>query len=364
MSQESAIAVPQGAPASGAPGAPLLEVRDLVKHFPIRKGVFSRVVGQVRAVDGVSFYVKRGETLGLVGESGCGKTTAGRCLLRLIEPTSGEVRFDGKDLLAMHWSELRQMRRHMQIIFQDPYSSLNPRMTIESIVGEGLAVHGVAKGAERRDLVMGLLERVGLSKAHVNRYPHEFSGGQRQRIGIARAIALNPSFIVCDEAVSALDVSIQAQILNLLQALQEQLGLSYLFIAHDLSVVEHISQRVAVMYLGEIVETSRSVDLYANPLHPYTRALLSAIPVPDPLHERKRILLEGDVPTPVNPPSGCRFHTRCPWAMPGCRTWPPPETDAGGEHSVRCYLHGGRDAAERAMDAAGKPKPSWVGKAS
>jgi oligopeptide/dipeptide ABC transporter ATP-binding protein len=359
MSQESAVAVPPGAPASGAGDDRLLEVRGLKKYFPIRKGVFARTIGWVKAVDGVSFRVKRGETLGLVGESGCGKTTAGRCILRLIEPSEGEVDFEGRDVLAMGWREMRLMRRNMQIIFQDPYSSLNPRMTIAGIVGEGLAVHGVSRGAERREQVMGLLERVGLSKAHVNRYPHEFSGGQRQRIGIARAIALNPSFIVCDEAVSALDVSIQAQILNLLQGLQEQLGLSYLFIAHDLSVVEHISHRVAVMYLGEIVETSRSPDLYANPLHPYTRALLSAIPVPDPEHDRKRILLEGDVPTPVNPPSGCRFHTRCPWAMPGCKTWSPPAVDAGDEHSVRCYLHGGREEAERGVEAAGLPKPVW-----
>ncbi|MHC5039979.1 MAG: ABC transporter ATP-binding protein [Planctomycetota bacterium] len=303
--------------------------------------------------------MKQGETLGLVGESGCGKTTAGRCILRLIEPTDGEIFFEGESLRTMRGGRLRQFRQNMQIIFQDPYSSLNPRMTVAGIVGEGLAVHGVARGAERREMVMEVLERVGLSRSHINRYPHEFSGGQRQRIGIARAIALNPSFIVCDEAVSALDVSIQAQIINLLQELQRDLHLSYLFIAHDLAVVEHISKRVAVMYVGEIVETAPSDELYANPLHPYTQALLSAIPVPDPTHERHRILLEGDVPTPINPPSGCRFHTRCQHAMPGCKMFSPPQTDVGNEHTVHCYLVGGKEEAERVLDERGEGKPDW-----
>ncbi len=348
----------QNDPSAGN-GNVLIEVRNLKKYFPIRKGVFSRTVGFVKAVDDVSFYVKRGETLGLVGESGCGKTTAGRCLLRLIEPTEGEVYFEGEPIRAMGGRRLRHYRQRMQIIFQDPYSSLNPRMTVAGIVGEGLAVHGVARGAERRKMVKEILERVGLSEAHINRYPHEFSGGQRQRIGIARAIALNPDFIVCDEAVSALDVSIQAQIINLLQGLQQELDLSYLFIAHDLAVVEHISQRVAVMYLGEIVETAPSVELYKNPLHPYTKALLSAIPVPDPTLDKKRILLEGDVPTPINPPPGCRFHTRCPYAMPGCKRYPPPVTDVGNEHTVRCFLVGGKEEAEAALDQRGEAPPAW-----
>ena len=316
----------------------LLEVKHLVKWFPIRKGILSRVVGNVQAVDDVSFEVGKGETLGLVGESGCGKTTVGRSLLRLIEPTSGAVRFEGKDVIGLSGGDLRRMRRNMQIIFQDPYSSLNPRMTVESIVGEALTVHGLAKGSERRRLVEELLVRVGLSKRHIGRYPHEFSGGQRQRIGIARALALAPRFIVCDEPVSALDGSIQAQILNLLMDLQQELGLSYLFIAHDLSVVEHISDRVAVMYLGKIAEVARSEALYENPLHPYTRALLSAVPIPDPARKRDRILLPGDLPSPVNPPAGCRFHTRCWLVEPPCKTEVPELRATPDGHQVACHL--------------------------
>jgi oligopeptide/dipeptide ABC transporter ATP-binding protein len=316
----------------------LLEVEHLRKFFPIRRGVFSRVVGHVKAVDNVSFRVGRGETLGLVGESGCGKTTVGRSILRLIEPSAGTVAFDGRDLLALRGAELRRMRRRMQIIFQDPYSSLNPRMTVLDIVGEALAVHGLAKGAEREKRVKELLERVGLAARYVNRYPHEFSGGQRQRIGVARALALNPDFIVCDEAVSALDVSVQAQVINLLMDLRQELGLAYLFIAHDLSVVRHISHRIAVMYLGEIVETARSDDLFARPLHPYTQALLSAVPVPDPMHQRTRIVLEGDVPTPINPPKGCHFHPRCRYAEEICRREVPGDTDAGQGHTFRCHV--------------------------
>jgi oligopeptide/dipeptide ABC transporter ATP-binding protein len=316
----------------------LLEVRNLRKFFPIRRGVFSRTVGHVRAVDNVSFDVGAGETLGLVGESGCGKTTVGRTILRLLEPSAGTVSFDGTDILALRGGALRQMRRRMQIIFQDPYSSLNPRMTVLDIVGEALAIHGLAKGKEREDRVKALLERVGLSARYVNRYPHEFSGGQRQRIGVARALALRPDFIVCDEAVSALDVSIQAQVINLLMDLREELGLAYLFIAHDLSVVRHISHRIAVMYLGEIVETAPADDLFERPLHPYTQALLSAIPVPDPTRQRSRIVLEGDVPTPINPPSGCHFHPRCRFAEDVCRKDAPGTTDAGGGHTFRCHV--------------------------
>ncbi|MBI3273505.1 MAG: dipeptide ABC transporter ATP-binding protein [Planctomycetes bacterium] len=321
-----------------APAPPLLEVKKLRKYFPIRKGVFSKVTGHVQAVDDVSFFVRPGETLGLVGESGCGKTTVGRSLLRLIEPTSGTVEFDGKNFLALRGEELRAMRKEMQIIFQDPYSSLNPRMTVGAIVGEGLAVHNLARGKERVDRVKDLLHKVGLLPEHINRYPHEFSGGQRQRIGIARALALSPKFIVCDEAVSALDVSIQAQIINLLDDLQKAFGFSYLFIAHDLSVVEHISDRVAVMYLGRIVEQAPSRELYANPLHPYTMALLSAVPVADPTVRKNRIVLPGDVPTPINPPSGCRFHPRCPWVMDVCKQVDPPTLDVGGDHIVACHL--------------------------
>ncbi|NLV92340.1 MAG: dipeptide ABC transporter ATP-binding protein [Firmicutes bacterium] len=320
-------------------GETLLEVKDLVKHFPITKGViFSRQVGAVKAVDGVTFDIKAGETLGLVGESGCGKSTTGRLILRLIEPTSGEVRFQGKDVLSLGREELRAMRRDMQIIFQDPYASLNPRMTVGDIVGEPLMVHGIARGAERDKRVQELLEVVGLASYHAKRYPHEFSGGQRQRIGIARALAVNPKLIICDEPVSALDVSIQAQVINLMQDLQEEFGLTYLFIAHDLSVVKHISDRVAVMYLGRIVELTDKKSLYDNPLHPYSQALLSAIPIADPQAKRERILLEGDVPSPINPPPGCSFHTRCPYAMDICKVKEPVFKDYGDGHWAACHL--------------------------
>jgi oligopeptide/dipeptide ABC transporter ATP-binding protein len=317
----------------------LLTVTNLKKWFPVHKGVFSRVVAHVKAVDDVSFTVKKGETLGLVGESGCGKTTAGRSLLRLIEPTSGEVSFDGEDVIGAHGDRLRAMRRHMQIIFQDPYASLNPRMSVQDIVGEGLRVHGIVKGRKpMQEAVAALLDKVGLDPSYVNRYPHEFSGGQRQRIGIARALSLNPQFIVCDEAVSALDVSIQAQVINLLMDLRDELGLAYLFVAHDLSVVRHISHRVAVMYLGKIVETAPTNELFENPKHPYTQALLSAVPVADPKRRQKRILLGGDVPSPLNPPPGCPFHTRCPVAMEHCTTEVPPEHIASDGHSYVCHL--------------------------
>jgi len=328
----------QGRPAEPGSNGALVQVEHLRKFFPIRKGVFSRVVGHVKAVDNVSFHVGKGETLGLVGESGCGKTTVGRTILRLIEPTAGRVSFDGHDLLELRGNDLRQMRRRMQIIFQDPYSSLNPRMTVLDIVGEALAIHGLARGAQREARVKELLERVGLAARYVNRYPHEFSGGQRQRIGVARALALEPDFIVCDEAVSALDVSIQAQVINLLVDLKREFGLAYLFIAHDLSVVRHISNRVAVMYLGEIVETAGSDDLFERPIHPYTRALLSAVPVPDPTRPRNRIVLEGDVPSPINPPSGCHFHPRCRYAEEICSRVNPGVTDAGQGHAFRCHV--------------------------
>jgi len=328
---------------------PLLEVRNLVKHFPIKKGVFHRTVGQVQAVDGVSFTLNRKETLGLVGESGCGKTTVGRSLLRLLEPTSGEVYFDGEDVCAMSSSALRTLRRRMQIIFQDPYGSLNPRMTVGAIIGEGPLIHNMGTKAERRERVEYLMSRVGLDPVNqINRYPHEFSGGQRQRIGIARALSVNPDFIVCDEAVSALDVSIQAQIINLLIELQDEFDLSYLFIAHDLAVVEHISDRVAVMYLGKIVEEAPARDLYDNPQHPYTEALLSAVPEPDPGHKKNRILLRGDVPTPINPPSGCRFHTRCPKEMPVCSSQVPCAIEISDSHRSYCFLQN-----EEVMKASG-----------
>ncbi len=318
---------------------PLLSVRNLKKYFPIHKGIFSRVAGHVKAVDDVSFDVFPNETLGLVGESGCGKTTTGRTILRLIEPTEGEIVFEGQNVVGLDTEAMRKIRRDMQIIFQDPYSSLNPRMTIESIIGEAIEFHGIAKGDERRHMVESLLERVGLQPSYITRYPHEFSGGQRQRIGIARALALNPSFIVCDEAVSALDVSVQAQVINLLQDLQEEYELSFLFIAHDLSVVRHISDRIAVMYLGQVMELATADSLFEAPLHPYTQALLSAIPQPKPRRKKSRIILEGDVPSPINPPSGCRFHTRCPACFSPCKTIIPKTIEAEPGHFVKCHLY-------------------------
>ncbi len=318
---------------------PLLQVKNLKKYFPITKGIFGRQVGAVKAVDDVTFDVYPNETVGLVGESGCGKTTAGRTLLRLIEPTDGQIIFKGEDITAMDDAALRKARRHMQIIFQDPYSSLNPRMTVDNLIGEAIEFHGVARGKERRAMVEELLERVGLQPAYITRYPHEFSGGQRQRLGIARALALNPDFIVCDESVSALDVSVQAQVINLLQDLQAEFNLSYLFIAHDLSVVRHISDRIAVMYLGQMVEFAARDPLFDQPLHPYTQALLSAIPNADPRRKAKRVILKGDVPSPINPPSGCRFHTRCPACYAPCPSVAPRYIEAAPGHFVRCHLY-------------------------
>lgn len=316
----------------------LLRVENLVKHFPITGGVFSRVLAYVKAVDGVSFDIKNGETLGLVGESGCGKTTTGKTILRLEEPTSGKAIFEGKNIFELDREEMRRIRRNMQIVFQDPYSSLNPRMTVGDIIGEPLEIHNVARGIKKFQRVQELLDVVGLSPYHIRRYPHEFSGGQRQRIGVARALALNPKIIILDEPVSALDVSIQSQIINLLEDLQSEFNLTYLFIAHDLSVVKHISDRVGVMYLGAMVELADKDELYNNPQHPYTQALLSAVPVPNPEIRREKILLTGDVPSPINPPAGCRFHTRCRYKMDICSQAVPEFKDIGNGHYVACHL--------------------------
>jgi len=322
------------------PGETLLQVRDLTKHFDMKRGFFWGEKAKVHAVDGVSFDLFRGETLGLVGESGCGKSTTGRLILRLIEPTAGSIAFEGKDILQTSKKEMRALRQRMQIIFQDPYSSLNPRMTVEQIVGEGIVIHKLCKTrAERRERVADLMQKVGLSPEQMNRYPHEFSGGQRQRVGIARALAVSPKLIIADEPISALDVSIQAQVINLLEDLQEQFDLTYLFIAHDLRVVEHISDRVAVMYLGKIAELTDSIELYAKPLHPYTQALLSAIPIPDPTTKRQRIILEGDPPSVIHPPSGCRFHTRCHKRFERCDKEVPELREVAPQHWVACHLY-------------------------
>jgi oligopeptide transport system ATP-binding protein len=320
----------------------LLEVKHLKKHFPIKGGVFSKTIGYVYAVDDINFTLEKGETLGLVGESGCGKSTTGRTILRLIEPTDGAIYFEGQDITTLDKSAMRALRREMQIIFQDPYASLNPRMTVGSIIGEPLEIHKIARGSEKEERVASLLQKVGLRAEDMRKYPHEFSGGQRQRIGIARALALNPKLIVCDEPVSALDVSIQAQVINLLEDLQAEFGLSYLFIAHNLNVVEHISNRVAVMYLGQIVELASDEELYKNPQHPYTEALLSAVPIPDPTVKKKRIILEGDVPSPINPPKGCHFHTRCMYKDKICEEVEPEFKDIGGGHWVACHFRPAR----------------------
>ena len=321
----------------------LLEVKDLKKYFPIKGGFFSKTVGYVHAVDGVSFFLNKGETIGLVGESGCGKSTTGRLILNLLEPTEGTIYFRGQDISKLDRQQMKALRRDMQLIFQDPYASLNPRMTVGAIVSEALKIHSVTKGSEMEDRTVELLKRVGLHAEHLRRYPHEFSGGQRQRIGIARALALNPKLIIADEPVSALDVSIQAQVINLLQELIKEFDLSYMFIAHDLSVVEYMSDRVAVMYLGKIVEMAKGNILYNNPQHPYTQALLSAVPIPDPRLEKKRHILEGDVPSPINPPSGCHFHTRCQYRQEECSKFEPQFHDTGEEHYVACPVRAGGD---------------------
>ncbi len=343
MTVEGNTPAPQPGADGVVSGETLLDVRDLVMHFPLTKGIIlQRKVGAVQAVDDISITVRKGETIGLVGESGCGKSTAGRAILQLYKPTSGQVLYEGRDLTKLGSTEMRRMRRHLQMIFQDPYASLNPRMTVGNIVGEPLQIHKITtNNKERNERVQDLLKVVGLNPYFANRYPHEFSGGQRQRIGIARALAARPSFVVADEPVSALDVSIQAQVVNLLEELQDEFNLTYLFISHDLSVVRHIADRVAVMYLGKIVEVADRNALYENPLHPYTKALLSAVPIPDPKIERKRerIILTGDVPSPINPPSGCRFHTRCPYVMDVCKEKIPPLLKQTEGHEVACWLY-------------------------
>jgi oligopeptide/dipeptide ABC transporter ATP-binding protein len=347
--QDAAQGRAQGRATQANGAVPLLEVSGLKKHFPIRKGILSKTVGHVLAVDGISFTIGAGETLGLVGESGCGKSTAGKSVLKLIEPTAGTVKLRGTRIDGLSRAEMRPYRRELQVVFQDPYSSLNPRMNVGDIVAEPMRNFGVASGGELGDRVATIFGKVGLRREAMQRYPHEFSGGQRQRIGIARALALNPSLIVCDEPVSALDVSVQAQVINLLMDLQKEFGLSYLFVAHDLAVVEHISHRIAVMYLGKIVELTDKKSLFAAPLHPYTEALLSAVPLPDPGAQRKRIILKGDVPSPINPPAGCRFHTRCPYAEARCRVEEPAMREVRPGHHVACHL--------REIDAAAFAQP-------